>query len=522
MSHATPSGATAAPADVHPADEEPMDGPDDVEVDGHSPNPLVRRLESVSLRARLVAILLVLLFAALTLTFSATAYLMHRDLVGRIDSELRNVAGPVAQQALVDLNRSRSARIPTSYAVIFFPTDGGGPMAVNPTGENAHPDISPLGLDDPRVLSSQPFTVHSVEGDTEWRMIAGRLSDSSATFVVGAPMTEVEHTVKRLAVVTTLIALTMLVACGVIGWYAVRRAFRPLTQIEDTASAIASGDLGRRIPTRPAGDEVTSLAESLNAMLAQIERSFAVREASEERMRQFVADASHELRTPLATVRGYAELYRQGAVQDEESVAGAMGRIEGEANRMSGLVDDLLLLARLDDERPLERRSVDLTVIGAEAVDDARVRDPERRITLVGLNGSIAPVVVTGDGARLQQVLGNLLTNALKHTREGTPVEVAVGADPASGTAVVEVRDHGRGIDPQNARRVFERFFRADKARSRSTGGGSGLGLAIVAAIVHRHGGRVGVSETPGGGATFVVHLPSGSSGNSQAASSPV
>ncbi len=482
--------------------------------------PVVERLRAIPLRARLVAILLVLLLVALTLTVAASAYLMQRDLLGRIDKELRSAARPVAAQALDDITNNGRNRIPTGYAVVFLPTDGSSRISVNPTGEALHPRVPDLPLDDPRVRSGQPFTVGSADGDMEWRLIAGKLTNGRATFVVGVSLSGLDHTVHRLLLVTSLIAVTMLLACAVIGWYAVHRAFRPLTEIEDTAAAIASGDLSRRIPTRPAGDEITSLAQSLNAMLSQIEQSFAVREASEDRMRQFVADASHELRTPLATVRGYAELYRQGAVRDEGAVAGAMGRIEGEAARMSGLVEDLLLLARLDDERPLERTTVDLTVVGAEAVQDARVRDPGRRITLLGLSGGLAPVTVTGDGARLQQVLGNLLTNAITHTPAGTPIEVAVGTGAEGDTAVVEVRDHGPGIDPAAARRVFERFFRADPARSRSDrGGGSGLGLAIVAAIAQRHGGRVGVTRTPGGGATFVVELPSV---NSQDPSSPV
>ena len=245
-------------------------------------------------------------------------------------------------------------------------------------------------------------------------------------------------------------------------------------------------------------------------MLAQIEQSFAVREASEQRMRQFVADASHELRTPLATVRGYAELYRQGAVSKPEDVTGAFGRIESEASRMSGLVEDLLVLARLEGERPLAVDDVDLAVLGGDAVQDARVLQPDRHIRLVGLGGPLGPVPVTGDEHRLRQVVTNLVSNALHHTPAGSPVEIAVGRRP-DGSPALEVRDHGDGIDPAKARRVFERFYREDPARTRrDTGGtgGAGLGLAIVAAIVTAHHGKVGVAPTPGGGATFVVQLP--------------
>ncbi|MGL4744597.1 MAG: sensor histidine kinase, partial [Dermatophilaceae bacterium] len=287
---------------------------------------------------------------------------------------------------------------------------------------------------------------------------------------------------------------------------AVRRAFRPLSRIEDTAAAIASGDLTQRVPVRPADDEVTSLSRSLNTMLTRVEHSFSVREASEERMRQFVADASHELRTPLATVRGYAELYRQGAVPGADQVASVMERIEAESGRMSGLVEDLLTLARVDEVRDDQTGPVDLTVLAADAVADARVRAPGRRIVLAGLTGPVGPTVVSGSEPRLRQVVTNLVANALRHTPDGSPVEVVVGHD-ADGAAL-EVRDHGTGIPADIATKVFERFFRADPARGRGTGGGNGLGLAIVAAIVGSHGGRVGIAPTPDGGATFMVRLP--------------
>jgi two-component system OmpR family sensor kinase len=224
-------------------------------------------------------------------------------------------------------------------------------------------------------------------------------------------------------------------------------------------------------------------------------------------MRQFVADASHELRTPLAAVRGYAELYRQGAVREPDDIASAMSRIEGEAGRMGGLVEDLLTLARLDEQRPLAISPVDLTVLAADAAQDARAIDPGRRITVQGKSGPLRPVVVQGDEAKLRQVVANLMSNALHHTPAGTPVELAVGLGSTPGQAVVEVRDHGPGVDPEKARKVFERFYRADPSRSRGTGG-NGLGLAIAAAIVGSHHGRIGVGRTSGGGATFVLELP--------------
>jgi two-component system OmpR family sensor kinase len=483
---------------------------------------VTRRLEALPLRLRLIAILLVLLLVALTVTAGATAVLMRRDLVAAVDRDLQRAWPTVAQQALDTLRTQSRSRLPTGYAVVFYPSDGSRAVEIDPTGAQLRPGVpDTLPLDSPHVRSDEPFTIPSRDGDTKWRAVGGRLRDDSATFLVAVPLEGVDRTVRKLVLVELLLGLAVLAACAAAGWYAVQRAFRPLRQIEDTAAAIADGDLGRRIPTRTAKDEVTSLSRSLNAMLAQIEQSFADREASEERMRQFVADASHELRTPLAAVRGYAELYRQGAVREPEDVGSAMSRIESEAARMGGLVESLLTLARLDEQRPLSMGPVDVTVLAADAAQDARAIDPERRITVLGLSGPLGPVVVEGDEAKLRQVLANLMSNALHHTPAGSPVELAVGHGSAPGQAVLQVRDHGPGVDPDKARKVFERFYRADPSRSRGTGG-NGLGLAIAAAIVASHHGRIGVGRTDGGGATFVLELPleQPRTANSQPASS--
>ncbi|NYF97854.1 sensor histidine kinase [Janibacter cremeus] len=470
---------------------------------------VVSRLERMPLTWRLIAILLAILLAALTTTAVATAFLLQRDLEQNVDEQLRAVAIPLAEDNVSSPRdpafyerRARSG--PTNFFLLHQPADGSSWQYQGPTGMHIHPDVPPLSPDSRLVQTGAPFTVESVDGDMRWRVIAGRYTDNS-TFAVGMSLAGVNQTVRWFKIVSTVVGLVAVVAGGVLGWYATRRAFRPLRRIEDTAAAIAAGDLTRRVPVRSSRDEVASLSDSLNSMLVQIERSFGVQEASELKMRQFVADASHELRTPLATVRGYAELYRQGAVQDREHVEQAMDRIEGEARRMGGLVDDLLVLARLDDQRPLEWADIDLVVLSAETVHDARVRMPERSISLVGLDGELEPVTLRGDDGRLRQVLGNLLANALMHTDEDVPVEVATGLEGE--TAVLEVRDHGAGIDPKVAERVFERFYRVDKARSRARGG-SGLGLAIVAAIVDQHDGTVSAGATPGGGATFRVEIP--------------
>jgi two-component system OmpR family sensor kinase len=471
------------------------------------------------MRVRLVALLVSLLLVALTLTSIATSALMRRQLMESTDRDLRAAAVPTAAQVLSHyLSRRDEGGIPTNYAVKFIPTDGSAPFGSLPSGEHLQPDIPNLALSDPRVQRGTLFTVNSTNGVMRWRVVPGELRDQSATFAVAVPLRGVDTTVQRMLDFAILIGLALIASCALLGWYGVRRAFRPLTQIEDTAAAIAAGDLTRRIPEPAAQDEVASLSRSLNAMLAQIEQSFAVREASEERMRQFVADASHELRTPLAAVRGYAELYRQGAVTEPEDVTGTMRRIEDESIRMGGLVNDLLLLTRLDRQRPLERGPVDLTVLAADAVQDARALDPTRQVRLIGLSGDLEPTNIEGDEAKLRQVVTNLVGNAVNHTLAGTDIEIAVGSE-APGRARLEVRDHGDGVDPVKARKVFERFYRADPSRGRGHGGGNGLGLAIVAAIVSAHDGQVGVAATPGGGATFVVDLPTA---NSQSAPSVV
>jgi two-component system OmpR family sensor kinase len=268
-----------------------------------------------------------------------------------------------------------------------------------------------------------------------------------------------------------------------------------------TARSIVASDLSQRVTPADEKTEVGRLGLALNTMLSQLEAAFAERAATEQRLRHFVSDASHELRTPLTSMRGYAELLRRNPDMDAEDVLLAMQRVEDEAQRMGILVDDLLLLARLDQGRPLERRPVDLEALVTDAVSDARVGDPNRVITShIGV-----PLRVIGDDQRLRQAVGNLLRNAVVHTPVGTPIEVELRSE--DGRAVLEVIDHGPGIPQGHAQRIFERFHRAQPERSRDQGG-SGLGLSITAAIVGAHGGRISVEPTPGGGATFRIELP--------------
>jgi two-component system OmpR family sensor kinase len=296
-------------------------------------------------------------------------------------------------------------------------------------------------------------------------------------------------------------ALAALLVFGLVGgWLLAGRMLSPLARITDATRMAAKGSLSHRIWLPGRKDEFRELADAFDAMLARLEAHVAEQQ-------RFAANASHELRTPLAAVSGYAELYRQGALPTADAVTGAMGRIESEAHRMSGLVEDLLTLARLDGERPLELQVVDLAVLAADAAQDARTIAPDRHIIATGINGPIEPTELQADEQQLRQVVTNLVTNARVHTPAGSPIEILVGRLDARRVAL-HVRDHGHGIPAGERADVFERFYRADRSRSRGQGGGNGLGLAIVQAIIEAHGGAVRVQETPGGGATFVVELP--------------
>lgn len=472
---------------------------------------IVEVLRSWPLTWRLIAVVVVLLVTSTAVTTLATTAMMRTYLVDRAREDLTVAAVPIVDRVASGINAGQSAvqGIPARYAGLLSFADG-QVGTFDALDERYQPQLSYLPVTDPRATSGQTFTVPSVVGDAEWIVVAGRLDAGQGTYQVASSMAQVEATLDQMRAVSTAIGFLASVLGALIGWLGIRRAFRPLRAIEDTAAAIAEGDLTRRVDEHMAQDEIASLSRSLNSMLAQIETSFAVREASEDRMRRFVTDASHELRTPLATIRGYAELYRQGAVPNAEATAAAMSRIEGESTRMAGLVEDLLTLARLDNRRGGEITVVDLTVLASDAVADARAREPERAIRLVGIGpAGVQPTPVLGDEARLRQVAANLLANAVAHTPSGTPIEVGVGPNPQiPDTVTLLIVDHGRGIPREEARRVFERFYRGDPARGRQEVGGHGLGLAIVAAIVEAHGGRVGVAETPGGGATFIVDLP--------------
>lgn len=478
---------------------------------------VLKELHELPLRLRLAALLVALLMAALLVTGTAATYQLRSFLQQQQDLELQVtaknlVAASVAQQQQqpgAPVRRTAASRNGYVVRLQWTPTTS---LDYFRSGTD-RPRFPPLDVESPAVRSGRPFTVGSLQSSTQWRVVAGTttVQGRMVPYAVALSQDRVHDTVDRLIVIIAFAGLLALLACAVLGWFAVRRTLRPLRRIQDTARDIAAGDLTRRIPLQNTRDEVAGLAQSLNRMLTRIEESFAVRRASEERMRRFVADASHELRTPLASVRGYAELYRMGAVTDADDVARAMRRIEDEATRLGLMVDELLLLTRLDKteggpgDQPRPFTDVDLMVLTADAMHDTRAREPERTIRMSGLHGPLHSTMVHGDEAGLRQVLTNLLANAVRYTPANTAIEMLVGRQ--DGTAQVVVRDHGPGVPAQLQERIFERFFRADAARN-SAHGGSGLGLAIVSAIVEAHRGSVRLTETADGGATFTVRIP--------------
>ncbi len=454
---------------------------------------------------------------ALVVISLASSTLLNRYLVARVDNQLKASTSSIAQTVLRgDFSPDTLARAnpTTSYFFEVVSSDGQlFPVSVNRYGAQPLSPPRMPSLTDNFVAqnSGRSFTVDSQSGGMHWRVFLLDLP-GEASLAVAVPLDDVASTVNRLIAIDAIAGFIVLITLAIVGYFMIRSSLRRLVEVEHTAKAIAAGDLSRRVMVTDPYTEVGRLGTSLNTMLGQIEYAFHAQEqsemqarASEERMRRFVADAGHELRTPLTSVRGFAELYRMGAVSDPAELSRLMKRIEDEARRMGLLVEDLLLLARLDQQRPLERRPVDLLSLASDAVADLHALHPERTLRLVH-DGASEPPVVIGDEGRLRQVLGNLLANAFAHTPDGTTVTVALGVE-AGTYASLAVADNGPGLRPEDAARVFERFFRADPSRVRQTGG-SGLGLSIVSALVAAHDGTVEVDSALGVGTTFTVRLP--------------
>lgn len=362
------------------------------------------------------------------------------------------------------------------------------------------PKLPPIPGPEAQAMFGQITTVPAVEGQLRYRVLL-LPAPGGATAVAAASLQSVDEAVDRLMRALLVAGLLALGVASLASWWVIRRGLLPVDRMVVTAAAIADGDLSRRVPDADPGTELGRLGTALNEMLTQIEAGIREREAGEARLRRFVADAAHELRTPLTSLRGYAELYRQGALPTPESLAKAMGRIESEGARMARLVDDLLLLARTDQGRALEREPVDVTRLARDAADDFAAANPERPLARE-LDGA---AIVTGDPIRLRQAIDNLLANVRAHTPPETPARIVV--QPNGRWVEITVADAGPGITETDRPRIFERFWRGDPARGRATGG-TGLGLSIVDALVKAHGGTVSLRSEPGHGAAFTIQLP--------------
>ena len=487
------------------------------------------------LRARLVAIAVALAAVAIVVSGVAAHAALRSYLVTRLDQQLAGSQRGLINQELnaeygvgnrFDPGGDDDPIGGTPFFVTHQRADGTLIQGVLTSG-STRPNLPKIDSAFVAAHSKRTFTATSGDGE-RWRVQVVAIEDAlrqqdpvaqaspGTSFAYGYSLREVDHTLARLDIIELVVGLVILALVGAIGWLAVSRSLRPLREVETTAGEIARGDLSLRVPETDPHTEVGRLGVAFNAMVAQIESAFedrsrseAAARSSEERMRRFVADASHELRTPLTSIRGFAELYRQGAVTDPEQLRRVMRRVEEEATRMGLLVEDLLMLARLDQERPLEQLPVDLLSLAADAVHDAQATDPGRTVTLHADEQRAGAPVVVGDEARLRQVLGNLVANALTHTPPGTPVEVHVATEQTSegSWALLTVADEGPGLSDDETERVFERFYRADTSRTRASGG-TGLGLSIVSALVAAHGGKVRVISEPGRGAAFQVRLP--------------
>jgi two-component system, OmpR family, sensor kinase len=465
----------------------------------------------MSIKARLTLAVMVLVVVATAVLGLVVVRSTRASMIEQVDARLDEVGGrpgppegfggpggprgrggPPPGEGTTDDDRFRAV------AELFYSTDGqlvSAEPAGFPDDPRPLPKLPPLS-----ELTSGPRTVPSQGSGADYRVVA-RPMRGGGFRVVAASLDDVDATTSDLLRTVLITAGAVLIAGAAFSWWVIRRGLRPVDRMIETAGAIADGDLSRRVEHYDPRTELGQLATALDHMLGQLEAAFDERAASQERLKRFVADASHELRTPIAAIRGYAELYRSGGIDAGEPLDNAMARMESEGERMGWLVEDLLVLARLDQQQALAREPVDMAALARDAVADLRAVDPKRPVTLE-LDGA---AVVTGDEARLRQVVTNLLANARVHTPPGTPVHVHVWRE--NGEVVLAVADEGPGIDAEHRERVFERFYRPDTSRSRNTGG-SGLGLSIVAAVAAAHGGRAALDAATGAGATFTVRLP--------------
>ncbi|MCX8529684.1 MAG: HAMP domain-containing sensor histidine kinase [Rhodoluna sp.] len=474
----------------------------------------------ISLRSKLTALSVAIIGVLLVVSSSGTLSVVKTYLQQNTDSILTSTANTLADEDPTQVAIRITARqldlprLPSDYFISFLNADGSELIYIVSSAQTkaTKPNLTRFTLSAVMRTQGLPFEVNSkgvpvagLVNGKGWRMVAVPTTNYPGSLVVALPTDANNALLDQYRAIGASFGFLLLIISALSIWLTITSALRPLKEVERTAAAVSGGDITQRLPERPGKTEVARINTALNSMLDSIELAFGQRGKALEQMRRFVSDASHELRTPLASVRGYAELYRMGALSKKQDLTDAMARIESEAVRMTELVENLLVLARLDEKAEITKVKIDLVAMALEAGKDISL-NTGIKVSVTGLAGeALKSFDVNADPGSIRQVLINLLTNAARFSPKGKPVIAAFGIEAKK--TIIEVRDQGAGI-PENLRdKVFERFYRADNSRNRETGG-SGLGLSIVKAIVERHGGTISANETPGGGATFRIELP--------------
>ncbi len=469
--------------------------------------------ERISLRTKLTTLSVGLIGVLLVVSSAGTIALLNTYLQRNTDTLLTTTANqlkgesPQLLEAKVATGRLTLPSLPSDYYIAILDAQGNQYLGlISATGGGREvPNFSSLTLE--TVLETQgiPFDIsvdRSARPDRQWRMVALPLDLARGSVVVALPTNTNRQIIAEYSVIGGRFGVFLLVLSGFSIWLTITSALRPLKEVERTAAAVKAGKFSSRLLTRHGKTEIGRLNRALNSMLDSIETAVSGKDKTLDQMRRFVSDASHELRTPLVTVRGYAELYRMGAITKKQDVAEAMQRIESEAIRMSGLVESLLTLTRMDELGNLETSETDIAELADAVVKDASVANQKVSFRAVRIGKNFVGQV---DGDRIKQVLTNLVANASRFAPESS--EVTLEIESREKDFVIRIADHGDGIPESLRDKVFERFYRADNSRNRDTGG-SGLGLAIAKSIVTAHQGRIWAEETDGGGATFVIEIP--------------
>jgi len=484
--------------------------------------------QRISLRTKLTALSVALIGILLTVSSLGTVALLRTYLQANVDTLLTSTAlalkdeNPVLIEERLATKKLQLPSLPTDFYIAYIDQTGGLLIGlVSSAADNTDvPNLSNFSTNYVQLTQGIPFEVNQNgeigddKGGVGWRMVAVELEGMQGSLVVALPTGANNALLSQYALIGGGFGVLLLLLSGLSIWLTISSALKPLNEVERTAEAVTDGDISQRLLEQDGNTEIARLNRSLNTMLDGIESAMQDRSKTLDQMRRFVADASHELRTPLVSVRGYAELYRMGALNKPEKVAEAMARIESEAVRMTGLVESLLTLTRMDEISKIKTTATNLVTLAIDAAKDASVADGKHKIIVTDLAGvelsSAASIEAMVEANSMRQVLTNLLANAARFSAEGAQIEIALDNQKlVSGRRLLtlEVRDHGEGIPKQLREKVFERFYRVDNSRNSETGG-SGLGLAIVSSIVARHAGNIVAVETPGGGATIRITMP--------------